>query len=552
MVKETDAISGGASASLQAPAPKADLQACLIVKLQIPASIRTQVVELFPPASRDLIPAIDRNFNYKPLQLQSTASKRKATATHDSGDGDSLATTARKRRRLTQPASQAKATKTGSSKVEPGDTRPEPRGSPEVWADMRQPMCESLAYYHSMQAGPYIWHGYCYGFLVDNDNDERGYMDEKVVITRSAGGFKANESGQMEQADSQSSGSSLYKALLNNRRDRVPIMLIVGSKNQHCPTRVPHRFCVLGPAHLTDVWAEKAKRNNVIYRFRFELIDLRRPSWWGVKGYSEPPDMPDYAAKASSVACSTCGVSSKQVDTAGWVCLNEACQDFFILNGEVMTVRSINQALINERTEWPTNIKPPFAIKTPIPTNQLVDPMMETSVSTWKGMICPNCGKCNSRTNLDIWECSNEACDFSMNIAHTVFPAAALTPDHNFEAEGHAICFDTYDEDVIARTTEVIGYYRKETYQLSPGNSITHYIANKIINEQNGGPDDMLKALQGEKMGMRRLLMQNSPGQCIPVQDSLKLSFDAEQWKVKCSPSISPSIMAIPTNISRQ
>ena len=49
---------------------------------------------------------------------------------------------------------------------------------------MRQALCESLEYYQAYQSGAYTWGGYAYGFLLDNDNDEHGYMDEKVVITR--------------------------------------------------------------------------------------------------------------------------------------------------------------------------------------------------------------------------------------------------------------------------------------------------------------------------------------------------------------------------------
>lgn len=54
----------------------------------------------------------------------------------------------------------------------------------------RQALCEALPYYQAYESGAYYWGskggkgGYVYGFLLDNDNDERGYMDEKVVITR--------------------------------------------------------------------------------------------------------------------------------------------------------------------------------------------------------------------------------------------------------------------------------------------------------------------------------------------------------------------------------
>ncbi len=54
----------------------------------------------------------------------------------------------------------------------------------------RQAMCEALPYYHSYKSAAYSWGtqggkgGFVFGLLLDNDNEERGYMDEKVVITK--------------------------------------------------------------------------------------------------------------------------------------------------------------------------------------------------------------------------------------------------------------------------------------------------------------------------------------------------------------------------------
>ena len=83
-----------------------------------------------------------------------------------------------------------------------------PRGHPEVWAEVnhiqqvfaqilaniliqgRQALCESLPYYQSFHSAAYAWGsssgfaGYVYSYLLDNDNEEYGYMDEKVAITR--------------------------------------------------------------------------------------------------------------------------------------------------------------------------------------------------------------------------------------------------------------------------------------------------------------------------------------------------------------------------------
>ena len=54
-------------------------------------------------------------------------------------------------------------------------------------------------------------------------------------------------------------------------------------------------------------------------------------------------------------------------------------------------------------------------------------------------------------------------------------------------------------------------FWRKLTFELSPGNFITHYIANQVINRQPGGADEILEILHGVKLGMRAFLPQISP-----------------------------------------
>ena len=118
--------------------------------------------------------------------------------------------------------------------------------------------------------------------------------------------------------------SRLYSSLVSNlttcRHDCINI--VVGAKNLHCPVKVPHRYNVLGLYHVTDVWSETVK-GKVGCRARFEMINLKTPSWCGVKGSPPPTITPDFITKATRETCHVCGISSKQVFEAGWTCLNE-------------------------------------------------------------------------------------------------------------------------------------------------------------------------------------------------------------------------------------
>ena len=61
--------------------------------------------------------------------------------------------------------------------------KPEPHGDPEVWADKRQQLCETLRYFNAYQSGAYTNNGIAYGHLIDAEVDARDKFDEQIVIT---------------------------------------------------------------------------------------------------------------------------------------------------------------------------------------------------------------------------------------------------------------------------------------------------------------------------------------------------------------------------------
>lgn len=261
---------------------------------------------------------------------------------------------------------------------------------------------------------------------------------------------------------------------------------------------------------MTDSWSEKVKGKTVC-RIRLEMIDLRRPSWWGVRDSVVPTRTPDYTTKAATKVCNTCGITSKQ-RYAQWMCLNEECKNFSTLDGKAISnPPAYNPAFIAERSQWPRGIKAPLRLKPAPPLTALLShPEMETSLSAWKGMVCPACGRCNSRSEWDQFKCETPGCQYEIPIQHTAVHYSALAPTNGFEAEGHAICFNKWDEPMVRRDDEFIGYWRKATYEVWPGNYIAHFMTNLVINRQPGGADDILEALQKEKLGMKRHALKSS------------------------------------------
>jgi hypothetical protein len=61
--------------------------------------------------------------------------------------------------------------------------KPPAIGSPIVWADTRQELCEGLPYFRSYQGGIYFRDDVVFGYLLDAFGAERDYIGSHVVIS---------------------------------------------------------------------------------------------------------------------------------------------------------------------------------------------------------------------------------------------------------------------------------------------------------------------------------------------------------------------------------
>ena len=261
------------------------------------------------------------------------------------------------------------------------------------------------------------------------------------------------------------------------------------------------------------IWAEKVEGKNVS-RIRQQKINLQEPSWYAAKDSPLPPADRDYTTKAHCDTCTSCNHLWSQVYLAGWMCLNDGCEEHFLIDGSICTDLTYNPVWWSERRKWPSNIVPPISAKPPplLADSNVPTLNEETSLGCWKGMVCSKCGRCNSRTKWDEWKCFNEACDFECTVKHTVFPPRSFIEKHGFEFEGQAISWDKFVAPVTRRETEWPGFWRQSTYEVPGGNVISHFHANAPINRQPGGANDMLEALQGSKLGLERFSMGNPSG----------------------------------------
>lgn len=106
----------------------------------------------------------------------------------------------------------------------------EPNGQPEVWADGRQELCETLHYYRSYQSAAYCTGGFAKAFMFDKVAHSRDFTDEDVVISRAGGNqVKDKGSGELITRKDQNEDTTIVQGLKNCMKHFNPVVIIAGS-----------------------------------------------------------------------------------------------------------------------------------------------------------------------------------------------------------------------------------------------------------------------------------------------------------------------------------
>lgn len=386
----------------------------------------------------------------------------------------------------------------------PLDTKPLPVGSPEVWADGRQALCESLPYYRAYQSAGYCSNGFAHAFMFDQEGSIRDYIDSEVVIARAGGGLsKDKTTGKMAREADQTENCQV-KSVKNSMDQFNPVAIICGDRNQQCPSKMPHVYNVLDWFKPTHIWYEKVGRK-VNIRYRFEKLCRNKQSWWASSAGPEPTIIGEQAPPETRT-CTHCHLASQQVYLQGWMCLQPDCPQFWKLeSGNEPQERGLlyDPRFLKQHTLWPHS-----SIPQPLRPNAFAlgpTPILGDDVS-WaaaKGLVCPQCGRCNSREAWEGWQCGN--CDFAYSLLHANVPVAALHDPYHPLSSGYTLSRDNYSSTIPFRVEFAHNY--RINYFTIPGvdGFIAHFIANKTINEEPDiGPDAMWTDLQTSNLDLRR------------------------------------------------
>ncbi|KAH7044033.1 hypothetical protein B0J12DRAFT_577991, partial [Macrophomina phaseolina] len=385
------------------------------------------------------------------------------------------------------------------------ESKPAPVGKPDVWADGRQALCESLPYYRSYQSAGYCTAGFARSFMFDQEGSPRDYIDSEVVIARSGGGLSRDKiTGKMARQADQTEGSQV-KSVRNSMEQFHPVAILCGNRNLQSPSRMPHVYNVLDWFKPTQIWFEKV--NGMInIRYRFEKLCKDKPSWWASSRGPEPTGIGDQLPP-NIQTCSHCQQTSQQVYLQGWMCLRPECPQFWKLNSGNEPQEAgllYDPRFLKQHTPWPHSSAPQplrpehFSLG---PTPMLGE---DVSWAAAKGLVCPKCGRCNSREAWEGWECGSATCDFSYSLPHANVPPQALHDMYNPVASGYATSRDLFSP-ILPLQVQFAHNYRINYFTI-PGieGFVAHFIANKTINAEPGGPDDMWTEMQTADLGLRR------------------------------------------------
>ena len=280
-------------------------------------------------------------------------------------------------------------------------------------------------------------------------------------------------------------------------------------------TTMPHRYNVADFFYVTKIWSE-LNGPHVVFMFRLQKVNLAKKSWWAPQHSPMPSAMRDYDTKATSASCLVCHQPSPQIYNEGWICTSyDGCPEMGKLNGQDPPAQlTFNQDFLNERTQWPAAAMLPSELIPSAPVVDSLDPHFTTSLTAWKGFVCPECQCCNSRIDWSWEKCQADGCTYSHKISHPVVSHLSLLPLHALEIDGHAVSLNEYRGHVGHPEITSLGHWKLMTYKLCNDNYVTHFLANKHINGRPGGANDIFRELQrDEGIDLQRPYMKNSPGE---------------------------------------
>ncbi|KAF7197896.1 hypothetical protein HII31_00768 [Pseudocercospora fuligena] len=393
---------------------------------------------------------------------------------------------------------------------EPLGLKPKTAGKPEVWADSRQALCETVPYFRMPQSGCHQNDRHVYAFLFDATGHCREYMDSDVVIARAGGSMEGDGTGQLLQKKDHLMTESQVQSVLNDIEHQNPVVIIAGNRHEGAICKFPHRYNVLGWFKPVAVWAEKTMGKGAkvwtTIKYRFERLDPTTTPWYAPAQTVLTEEEYNSVGAPIFQTCSQCNNRYPVTYLNGWMCLNADCEQFWKLqNGRDAPYGKLpyHPAFLLTRARW-TNEQEPFSVRPPIPNIGAIVGDNLTYINT-RGICCPQCGRCSSRRLFKGWKCDNPTCTYQNFPKHIpVKPEMLHNPWDSVGdniGDGPALAKNKHEKEhgVKVTVSHRLGF-KIYTYTFEGVNGkFVHAVSNSAINRQPRGPDEMFAAMQQQE-----------------------------------------------------
>ncbi|KAK3109283.1 hypothetical protein LTR53_017627, partial [Teratosphaeriaceae sp. CCFEE 6253] len=392
---------------------------------------------------------------------------------------------------------------------EPLGSKPRPIGKPEVWADSRQSLCETVPYFQKPQGGCHQNTGHVYAFLYDGVGQSREYIDSDLIIAR-AGGSMVSDGNRCVQGKDHEWKESQVQAVLNDIQLQNPLIIICGDKNTGAQCEMPHKYNVLGWYKPVMVWAEKTTgkggANWTTIKYRLERLAMSEPWHAPSAAPVEHNETPAAGGALIVQACSDCQQSHPQIYLECWTCLNPSCDRFWKLpDGEDAPSGDLTYkpAFLLCRSPW-ANEELPYSVVPRLPDLGKAIGDNLTYLNT-RGVVCPECGRCNQRYVFRGWRCDAPGCSWpGFWPRHQPIVPSALHAPWGSYGYGPALGRNAHVE-TVGVTVQYTHNYKVYRYTFAGiVGSFVHAVANNRVKEEPRGPNDMLAELQLTDMGLER------------------------------------------------
>ncbi|KAH7390120.1 hypothetical protein BKA64DRAFT_747262 [Cadophora sp. MPI-SDFR-AT-0126] len=366
--------------------------------------------------------------------------------------------------------------------------KPDSFGQPKVWAEKRQPLCETLHHYRAHEAGVYQNDRIAYGLYIDAGVSPKDFFNDDIIITTLGGGKAKNKNGDVQRVRDHAIEGRNDTAFRNSLEKCQTILVIVGKKNTNCPVKLNHNFNVLGHFHITAMWYDKSE--TCCWMVKLQRVDTTTQPWYSVKG-SIHISLP--LSVAPSQVCGSCLKSTERIYQEEWICMTPRCKSYFKRDGVAIDARDYhyNQAFLNARSQFKGQV--PVAIGPYLPDTTAGTPVTDAVLNNFKqGFVCSVCGCCGRQKHWKHWACENERCDATFPMRQQ-----AMTIDEaKEEPEGRMKRQNDFTKPDILVFQYTAGAYEVTKYSFpDEKGSIIGFVAvyksNSSVNLQTHGPDEL-------------------------------------------------------------